>query len=278
LKARLEKDSICFNLLKNDVPMQDIPVFMRVDNEAEWQRVQLPYREKINPALRQYHFKHTLITKDIHLNELNPAVEIKGGIERDSLKVWLENPHKLAIAWFIYQGGVLLERGSGNEFEFSTKIDDHTQNYYAEVLYSFGGEDKIRQRVFEFRENYLDISLDVPDKVYPGQEVNALVSVKDQHGNPVKGVDLLAMATTSKLDYSLPSLPYYGSTSLPRSMAVHYSKTDKNNLEATFGLDYEKWKRLPASTPCCTTSLFIQKPGASSIVPELSTAPSLHRL
>ncbi|MDQ2658629.1 MAG: carboxypeptidase-like regulatory domain-containing protein, partial [Bacteroidota bacterium] len=142
---------------------------------------------------------------------------------------------------YIYQGSELLQKGFGDEFDFKSRIEDRSQTYYVELLYSFGGSDHITSKEFEFREGSLDIALNLPDRVYPGQKVEAGIEVTDDEGNGVGGVDLTALATTAKLNYYLPDLPYYGTTSYARSDKATYTRNEVNKRNAILDLDYEKW-------------------------------------
>jgi hypothetical protein len=148
------------------------------------------------------------------------------------------------VSWYIYQGDQLLKKGFGNELSFKSIITNRMQTYYVELLYSFGGEEQLIKKQFEFREEHLDVSLDIPEKVYPGQTVEAAILVRNQQGHPMRGVDLTAFATNAKLDYYIPDLPYYGSHSTPRSQKATYSKRDLNSRSAVIDLDYPRWEKL----------------------------------
>jgi hypothetical protein len=145
------------------------------------------------------------------------------------------------VSWYIYQGSQLLQKGFGKELDFKIGVMDRTQTFYAELLYSFGGTEHSKRKDYEFRESYLNISLDVPERAYPGQKTDATITVTDQLGEPVNGVDLTAMAVTGKLNYYLPDLPYYGNTSSSRPKRTHYTKSEINKRLADLDLDYVKW-------------------------------------
>ncbi len=244
LSAGLSNDSICFNLLKNNIPVDSIPIELKFNNDRDTSTVILPYKEKLNPAILVYHFKNDLIARDIPLNNLSPTVRLNGGIQSDSFKISMVNPQKLDVSWFIYQGSHLLSKGSGKELDYRSLIEDRTQTFYAELLFSFGGQDQAVRRQFEFKEEYLNVSVDLPDRVFPGQKVDATITVSDQLGKPVRNVDLTAMAATSKLNYYLPDLPYFGTSSSPRTKGATYSKEDLNRYKTDLDLDYKKWAPL----------------------------------
>src|SRR5690606_14930873 len=50
-----------------------------------------------------------------------------------------------------------------------------------------------------------------------------------------------AFATTAKLNYYVPDLPYYGTVSKERSPVATFSKRDVNKRSATLPLDYNLW-------------------------------------
>jgi len=243
LTTRFSSDSIIYELLNNGVPMRAIPFQMQYNGETTMRQVLLPYKEKLNAAISTVRFKGDLLAKEIILRNLIPEIRPEGGIQKDSFNIQLYNPQKLEVSWYIYQGSVLLQKGFGSEMDYRSLITDRTQTYYVELLYSFGGQENLKRKEYEFKEGFLNVSLDVPGRVYPGQQVDATIQVTDQSGQPVNGVDLTALAVTGKLNYTLPDLPYYGSGSAPRSQSAHYSKSDVNKRTAVLDLDYKQWEK-----------------------------------
>jgi alpha-2-macroglobulin len=244
LSASLSHDSIYFDFLKNNISVANTVVSMKTDQEKENRKVILPYKEKLNPAIRYYHFENDLIKRDIPMNSLNPEVRLEGGIEKDSFKISLVNPQQLNITWFVYQGSFLVNKGFGSEMEFKTSIEDRSETFYVELLYSFAGQDQAIRRQFEMKDDYLDVALDIPERIYPGQQVNAAVTVSDQHGKPVRNVDLTAMAVSGKLDYYVPDLSYFGRSSEARPKGATYDKDELDLFNLTLKLDYKKWEPL----------------------------------
>ena len=102
---------------------------------------------------------------------LNPELELTGGIQKDSFNILLRNPQKLEVSWFIYQGSLLLQKGFGEELDYKSLIVDRTQTYYVELLYTFGGQEQVKRRQYEFKEDFLNVSLNIPERIYPGQQV-----------------------------------------------------------------------------------------------------------
>jgi len=243
LVARFSNDSIVYEMLQNGVTVNHVPFTLRHNGEVNARTVHLPFKEKINPVLSTVYLQGDSIFRDIALNGLIPTLELKGGIAKDSFNIRLNNPQKLDVSWFVYQGAELMKKGFGKELELDTAIIDRTQTYYVELLYSFGGEEHIKRKEFQFRDDILNVSLDVPERVYPGQVADATIQVTDKLGLPVSGADLTALGVTGKLNYYLEDLPYYGTSSTPRSTKAHFSKRDINKRTAQLSLDYKKWEK-----------------------------------
>ena len=243
MATRFSNDSLCFDILNNNIPLTNIPIKIRHNGELNGKEVRLPYKEKINPATTVVQLESELVSKQVSISQLNPRLEIIGGIQKDSFNIQLFNPQKLEISWYVYQGSSLLKKGFGKELDFKALIEDRTQTFYVELLYSFGGEEHIKRTQYEFKEEFLNVSLDIPERIYPGQQIEATILVKNQLGEPVRNVDLTALSVTSKLNYYLPDLPYYGTSSIPRPQSAHYTKRDVNKRLATLKLNYPKWKK-----------------------------------
>lgn len=241
LTASFSNDSIVYQAFSNGVPIDHFPAKAYRDGATEGVHLILPHKEKINPATSTVRFESEILSKTFRMDEMLPQVEFEGGISKDSFNISVLNPQQIQLSWFIYQGNQLLEKGSGTELDYKSAILDRSRTYYAEVLYSFGGSDHITSRQFEFRHGSLDISLDIPGRVYPRQQVDATIAVTNEEGVPMSGVDLTAFATTAKLNYHVPDLPYYGNTSFPRSEQATYSKSDVNKRTAILDLDYKRW-------------------------------------
>ncbi len=243
LTTRFSNDSIIYEVLNNGELMADVPMEIKHNDEVNGTKITLPYKEKLNPIISSVQLNGNFVSRKIFMRDLVPKIELKGGIEKDSFNIRLHNPQKLEVSWFIYKGSQLIQKGFGNELEFTSLIEERTQTYYVELLYSFGGEDHIKRQDYEFKEGFLDVTLAIPDRIFPGQQVEATIQVNDQSGWPVSGVDLTAVATTAKLNHYLPDLPYYGSSSTPRSKKAHYTKDDINKRTAILDLDYKKWEK-----------------------------------
>src|SRR5690606_12801997 len=123
-KALYSNDSIVFQVFDRGLPMQHVTARVYRDDATEAVEVTLPHKEKINQALTRIRFESDLVSRTFRMTELLPKIEINGGIEKDSFNVVVNNPQKVPVSWYVYQGNELLEKGSGDEIEFKSKIEN----------------------------------------------------------------------------------------------------------------------------------------------------------
>lgn len=243
IDARLSRDSVVYSFRENGRDSVCANAVLVYDDLRDTRIVSLPFREKVNPNVRMVTVKCGSISRIIDMASVPPSIGIMGGIERDSFKVWLDNPHQVEGTWFIYQGSELLEKGFGKQMRHQSVIEDRSRSYYVEWLYTYAGEERIRQREYRFNDKQLIVDLALPDRVYPGQTVDASVSVTNQAGQPVGGVDLTALGVNSKLDYTTPPLSDYGTLSARRDAPATFDKRAATERQTVINLDYKRWSK-----------------------------------
>ncbi len=207
-------------------------------------QVRLPHTEKINPALAGYEVKvpRPEVSNYFPLSAIPNDLELTGGIEKDSLIIGLKNPLQLDIAWYMYEGNRLLQKGFGKEIDFRHGEVLPKTVYYAELFYSIGGEEQVLKKNYWVKPGNLTIETDLPKRIYPGQQVNATLTVSNAEGRPVPAVDLTAFAVNTQLQYYIPDLPDYTQAPQGREQRASYSMRKKNYLYAR-PLDYAYWNQ-----------------------------------
>lgn len=207
--------------------------------------IKLPHEEPFNQANKGYTFKvlKPNYSKIISSRDIYSNLELEGGFAKDSFNVKLINPLQLEVSWYVYKGNILLQKGSGTEIDFNYPNTELDVAHYVEVFYFMGEEERILRRVFVPKTEYLSVDIDLPDRVYPGQKMNATISVKNNWGSPVKDVDLTAFATNSLLNHYVPDLPYYGAPPRTREQRADYSIEGKDFSYHT-PLKWEFWNKL----------------------------------
>lgn len=243
IDVQLKHDSVLYTALHNGLPMRGTVAQLFYNNGTAARSVVLPYQEKINTTVSTVDITSALVSRKVDMERLLPRIEIVGGFEKDTFKVALINPHEINVSWFIYHGSELLDKGYGTQIDHRSMIKERSSNYYVELVYSFANKERIRQRTYQFNDKALSVQMDLPDRVYPGQSMEAVISVTDQTGAPVGGVDLTAIAVNSKLDYYPPDLTDYGTRSAPREEPIRFDKRGVDTKKGILLLDYNRWAR-----------------------------------
>ena len=198
--------------------------------------IRLPHSEPFKQWIKNYRVvvPEYETTTYVDNRSISHGINIDGGIVKDSLKLQLVNPRRLEVSWYIYEGNHLLEKGSGKEFSFERAYIDLDINYYLEIFYTIGDEEMVYRKVYAPKKEFLNINIDLPDRVYPGQTVNSTVKVTDSRGRNMKDVDLTAFSFNTLLSYYVPDLPYYGNTPKGREERSSYSINKRSVTYSTY--------------------------------------------
>lgn len=212
--------------------------------KKEFKEIELPYEEPFRQSIQGYTIRveEPNYYKSFRTNSMSSKLDITGGISADSFNIKLVNPLNLEVSWYIYQGNTLLEKGSGTEFDFQYPDTDLEVAHYAEIFYFLGDREEVYRRNFVPKTEFLDVDIDLPERIYPGQKLDATITVKDNMGKPVKDVDLTAFAFNSQLNYYVYDLPYYGPSPRTREQRSSYSINQKK-YSFTNSLNYPYWNK-----------------------------------
>lgn len=215
------------------------------NSEKEEKEIELPYEEPFSQTMHSYDLEvpDFEVKKSFQTSHFYPWLDLTGGIKADSFNVQLVNPLDLDVSWYIYQGNILLQKGSGKEFDFKYPNTDLDITHYVEIFYIMGDKENVFRRVFVPKSEYLSIETDLPERAYPGQQLDVNISVKDYLGQPVKEADLTAFATNTLLNYYVPDLPYYGTAPRTREQRASYSINERE-YSFSMPLDYPFWNKL----------------------------------
>ncbi|QIK58308.1 hypothetical protein G7050_00030 [Dysgonomonas sp. HDW5A] len=208
---------------------KSVPAKISIDKK-EFIDITLPYTEPFKQNAETYiiFVPEYKVSKNVSVRSIAHELEIKGGLVKDSLVLELVNPLGLDVAWYVYEGNLLLEKGSGKEIDFKKPYIDLDVSYFLEIFFTMGGEDQVYRRVFSPKKEFLNIDWNMPQRIYPGQTIDSKIKITDSRGYNVKGADITAFAYNSLLNYYLPDLPYYGNTPKGREKRDSYYIHEKN--------------------------------------------------
>ncbi|NDV67210.1 carboxypeptidase-like regulatory domain-containing protein [Bacteroides sp. 224] len=207
-------------------------------------RIMLPYTEEFNQSFSSYEIeipKHA-ISKSFPTHWIGAGLSLKGGINEGILDLSLNNPLNIEFTYYAYEGNVMIQKGAGKEFDFKKHtLLDENNTCYVEIFYFIGGQEKVYRRTFITQPHHLNVDIDLPERIYPGQQLTGQISVKDYTGRGVSGVDLTAFSFNSQLNYQVPDLPYLGDSPITREQRDSYSM-HKKSYTYSAPLDFGYWQ------------------------------------
>ncbi|MCC8152837.1 MAG: hypothetical protein LIP01_00635 [Tannerellaceae bacterium] len=249
------KQEITYNCRNGNLEIiyteNNVPLICRAtihcDGENE-KTVFLPYKE----PLKQYVSHYTIYIPEKDMQEkfvvgnLKPHFDIQSRYSGKTVELELENPQGIDVNWYVYNGEKLLGRGFGKELKQTFPVLNPEATHTVELFYRLGTTEKQFRRDIQPPVKHFNIEHNLPERVYPGQQVETTISVTNPNGKPVAGVDLTTFAYNSTLNYKVPDLdlekhsfqyrPYDGGFKEEQLFHI-YNILDYNFWKTVAGLD-----------------------------------------
>lgn len=242
VESKVKNDSINFSSGSSTADIFLLRAFGKDDHVIHEQEITLPYRGKINPHTRYYILSQNGETKKrVDLQSEGGHVEVMSQRTQDSLFIALENPRKLLIRYQLFRNDKIIESGHG--LTYAVKRRTHADDrYYLAIQYVWAGEARDENFDLPFARKPLNISIDHPATVFPGQSVDFTIRVKDAFDQPVEDADLTAYAVTRKFRTTssshVPSFERFKS----RKIFNEFNQ-DNFSFDLSDRLDYDFWRK-----------------------------------
>jgi len=237
-------DSIRFTFQRNgkSVPASGkLRRFDATDYDQPPKLVELPHQEKLNTHLTQYELDVNGIYREFFPAQKPAMLRVLSERGIDSLRIAVENPRNLPFRYFIYDHDREVARGYGAAMD--VKLTGTGNRKHQIVLqYLWGGG--VQSSYFEsiFLPNQLNVSVEQPQLVFPGQQAEIRISVTDQSGKPVPDVDLTAYGFTKKFRYDMSRLPALGIDQRNRKLINSFGIERQSNGGLSDVLDFPAWR------------------------------------
>ena len=246
-EMNLINDSLEFNYFKNGEATSKKIAIHSTDNfgnNSEKQFATTPCKFPLNVFYKSYTVLSDSLDQTFNIASEPSLLKCLSQRTKDSVMIEVDNPRKLHFTYNIYKRNTEKLRGSGDSLSYRKSIDTK-QNYFISLRYLWAGSIKEETFRIPYADKKLNIAVKQPRMVYPGQNVNMEITVTDQRGKPVEGVDLTAYSMTKKFDYKAPTLPYLGKQMPNKELINNFSfKRNYFDSPSLFTLNYEAWKML----------------------------------
>lgn len=176
--------------------------------------IKLPYKNKINFNTSQWVLEQNKqVIQVFNLPEYyTKSITFDYRRTIDSIFIASYNPMNIPMFYEIYYNEIKIKEGSGMGFNYR----DYTNGYGSyHVIWSTNlkGDlvNNFKVESFHLKEKLLNISINQPQEVYPGQKLELEILVTDHFNRPVKDVNLTAYAVNAQFqNIKTPDVPYLG--------------------------------------------------------------------
>ena len=206
IKVTLENEFIVANYLVDgkEQPAEATLLLETIDNNIEAERrVQLPFKERVNPFLSDYDFEMEKVDGGIYFDEgkYKPEISAVGRQTKDSIFITFLNPRRLPITFQLRKKNNLITKGQTDEKIFQLALKSKNQKsvfLYYQFVWASNSYDK--KLPIYFYKKLLSIDVEQPTTVEPGETVQYKVSVKTAKDKPAKNVNLTAGAISAQFE------------------------------------------------------------------------------
>ena len=190
-----------------------LPVQVEAQNGAgktlSVQSLQMPDTVHINALVNRYIVSSGKYRDTILVTMIPDRVSIEPIRTADSVFISILNPDQLPLHLVVYRNKKeIYAAHAGSDFMWST-AESSGEPYFISLSYYFGEEMRNQRLSLYAREKQLNVALNQPDAVLPGEEKMLTVRVTDYKNNPVENVNLTAFSVNSQFDrIQNMSVPY----------------------------------------------------------------------
>ncbi len=204
--------------------------------------VDLPYEHKINALAASYIVQANNFTKEVY-SDASSGLLFNGSRTADSISISSTNPNKIPFQYFIYKANSLLKEGISTKLDttFSAK---HNKNILLITNHVWQGNTSRNTYNIYQNKHRVNVSLDAPSVVYPGQDVEMTVLVTDSKELPVSDMDITAQAYTASFKTSAPGMPYFSNYQKKKEIINEFSIEPTEKITHRSDLSYQQWKEL----------------------------------
>lgn len=259
IRLSLQQDSLVAEYLVAGVSKTveaDLTIYADKDEEKILveRTVTLPFKEKINPLAYSYELEAGGHWKSLEIGQESTLIRCLANRTMDSIFVQVDNPRHLSFWYTIYRKNKAIKRGTQMDndaqgYLLKTKTDT-PKNYFVSLQYLWKGQVQEEEYQVSLATQQLDIEVDQPAVVYPGQTTQVTVSVSDAAGLPASNVDLTAYGFTRKfLNASQPILPNFEKNYPDRQSINTFTLKEKFGEHSDFEsdsnlpLDLSRWQK-----------------------------------
>ena len=239
-------DSLQMTFTNAGAPIPQTAMLSAVNNEGDTIQkipVSLPAAIKINPYVSTYSLTNNRQTESYAMNKSNGQVQCISTRTSDSIDIQVINPRKLFFWYTIFAGDKIKLRGYGDTLSWKAATTTH-KNYHVSIQYIWAGETGAEEHTVTYTDKNLNVTIDAPAAISPGQKARIGISVTDVNNKPVADADVTAYAFTSKFNQTTPpAVPYMGTYYRDKKSYNNFIPQQPTVPYKTLPLNWQRWSR-----------------------------------
>lgn len=213
IKVGLNGNEVRATFFKNGIPEKSEGSLccMNGKDTVFKQDITYPFSCPLNQLYGKYVFRSNLTSEFLEISSYLPGLQISSFRNKDTLQLYVNNPKNLEFHYIIYkEKNQYVTEGNGTKLNW-VLLNPGSDSYYLSVQYFWGGI--IHEKTCEVHlwEKDLNVKMDQPALVFPGQKAKLTVHVTDYLNQPVPEVNLTAGAVNAQFkEKGIPDVPYLG--------------------------------------------------------------------
>ncbi|WP_259264491.1 carboxypeptidase-like regulatory domain-containing protein [Aquiflexum gelatinilyticum] len=241
----LENDSLSVKYNNPKESSEKILLFGRdyFGNKELVESILPPFRIPFNTLISEYIVECSGKDQVFSVAEESAKVSVVISRNPEELTFAIQNPRKVPVTYFLYYGNNLVQ--SGQQPSQAVRMRNKGEkNYFLSLNYLWAGEIQYQTYQIPLQKYRLQINSQEPVLIYPGEETEIQIEVKDYKNRPVEGVDLTAFGLTKKFNFEAPSLPSLGKSPKGKKLINNFTITNTKPDLIERPLNYPAWKIL----------------------------------
>ncbi|MEL7423439.1 MAG: carboxypeptidase-like regulatory domain-containing protein [Bacteroidota bacterium] len=170
----------------------------------------------LNPTATRYEWEVAGKRTEMHISKVDDGVDFDYRWKDDSLSLQWTNTHRLPIHWTLQTSRQMIAEGRDSSQQIAAvfPVGQNKRQLWLHYSYYWGGRSLSLDTDLKALRNQLKVELEVPDRIYPGEDRTIQVQVTDDMGRAVKGAPVLVGAYNAQMrkgkPYELTDIKYKG--------------------------------------------------------------------
>lgn len=217
--------------------------FTREGKEISEDSVQLPYVLRIDGNASYYIIRTRKTSTIYHTSQFQrEMLTFQFYRKEDTIRLAVDNPGRYPFWYILRENNSIIAKGNGMALNWSRKAKKGS-DYHLQIEYLFGGRiKKLSDQVLSVNKQ-IDIRLNTPSVIYPGQKTRVDLQLLDYKGKPVSNADVTAYAFTSKFKPTNPYIPSWSEVRRDRFRYFNAAETAKQLKQVKNKMNWDYWKK-----------------------------------